>query len=140
MLNSEEERHILQTIHDIEQTTSSEIKVHLEKYCEGDVLQRAWEVFELLELHQTQNRNGVLIYIAWKDRKACIWGDEGIHKKVGQDYWNATLSRLIEEFKQEQFVLGIINAIRDIGEKLKVHFPHQLNDKNELTDDISYGD
>jgi uncharacterized membrane protein len=39
-------------------------------------------------MEQTKDRNGVLLYIAMESKQLAIYGDEGIHKIVGQDYWN----------------------------------------------------
>ena len=90
-------------------------------------------------MEQTKDRNGVLLYIAMESKQLAIYGDEGIHKIVGQDYWNNTIMRLTENFKSGNMAGGIVGAINDIGLKLQKHFPYLDDDKNELPDDIVFG-
>ena len=44
----------------------------------------------------------------------------------------------ISYFKQNNYVFGIEKAVELCGEKLKLHFPIETNDKNELSNTISY--
>ncbi len=78
---------IVQSIKDAETNTSGEIKVHIEKECTGDVMQRAKEVFLYLKLHETALRNGVLFYLALDSHKFAILGDAGIDKAVPANFW-----------------------------------------------------
>ena len=53
----------------------------------------------------------------------------------------ATFSnQLIESFKKEQYVIGLIHAISDVGDKLKSYFPYNEDDKNELENVLSQGE
>lgn len=90
-------------------------------------------------MHKTDLRNGVIVYVATEDHLLAIWGDEGIHAKVGQEFWESTLVNLQEDFKTNQIKNGLTKALLDIGEKLQQYFPYQKDDKNELDDSISYG-
>ena len=91
-------------------------------------------------MYETQQRNAVILYIAMKDKKLAVFGDKGIHDIVGDDYWNTTIQSLASYFADDRFEEGIIYAIKDIGEKLKIHFPYlPQTDKNELPDDIVFG-
>ena len=60
----DEEEEIKHAILNAELDTSGEIRVHVENTCQGDVLDRAAAVFKLLKMHETDLRNGVLIYLA----------------------------------------------------------------------------
>ena len=77
-------RRIEHAIAQAELTTSAELRVHLEDNCKEDPLDRAAYLFEKLEMHKTALRNGVLIYVAFQDRKLAILGDAGIHHHVHQ--------------------------------------------------------
>ena len=123
-----------------ETNTSGEIRVHIEKYCRGNVLDRAAYVFEKLEMHKTKLRNGVLFYIAIEDRKFAILGDAGINMKVQENFWEEITNDVIEKFMDKLFVEGIANGIIKAGEQLKQHFPYQTDDVNELSDEISFGE
>jgi uncharacterized membrane protein len=97
-------------------------------------------MFGELHMHETELRNGVIVYVAIKDHKLAVWGDEGIHKKVGQNFWNDVLATVQKYFNAKDYETGLSEAILMIGNKLKEYFPYQSNDVNELSDDISYGD
>lgn len=123
-----------------ETNTSGEVRVHIEKHCTVDVLDRAAYVFEKLEMHKTALRNGVLFYVAFNDHKFAILGDAGINQKVPADFWDKIKKHVVGKFKDGQFSEGLADGIIMAGEQLKTHFPHQKDDINELSDEISFGD
>jgi uncharacterized membrane protein len=131
---------IRQAILNAELDTSGEIRVHIESSCTGEVMDRAATIFRKLKMHKTDKRNGVLFYLALKNRKFAILGDAGINAVVPDDYWDDSKSTLLNNFREENFTEGLIEAIIKIGEKLKKHFPHQTDDVNELPDEISFGE
>jgi uncharacterized membrane protein len=122
-----------------EMNTSGEIRLHIEKYCKGDVLDQAAYVFEKLEMHKTQLRNGVLFYLAVEDHKLAILGDAGINQKVQEDFWNETKEIVLSKFKEGNLTEGLTTGILMAGEKLKEHFPYLEGDTNELSNEISFG-
>jgi uncharacterized membrane protein len=123
-----------------ERNTSAELRVHLEEKCSEDPLDRASYIFEKLEMHKTAARNGVLIYVAVKDHKLAILGDEGINKVVPEHFWEENLHDMQLHFSMSQYVEGLERAIEHAGEKLKQYFPYDRGtDQNELSDAISLG-
>ena len=90
-------------------------------------------------MHQTKDRNGVLIYLSTDDRKFAIIGDSGINQVVPEGFWNAIKEMMIGHFVQGEYAIGLINGIDKAGEQLKQYFPWQTDDVNELSDEISYG-
>lgn len=136
-LTATEERDIVNAIQLAEKSTSGEIRVHIEKTTEGDSFQRAKEVFYLLQMDKTKLKNGVLLYVATESRQFAIIGDEGINHKVGENFWNDEWLIVTQSFAQKQNALGIIKAIERIGEKLKIYFPYEKNDVDELPNEIS---
>jgi len=91
-------------------------------------------------MYETAERNAVLVYIAMKDRQLAVFGDEGIHQKVGSDFWNTEVKKMLAEFKAQHYAEGLATIIEDIGEALAFHFPYDnKGDKNELPDDIVFG-
>ncbi len=135
----EEIQQIVAAIQAAEQETSGEVRVHLEKSCEGDVFQRALKVFQKIGMTHTAQRNGVLIYLALKNRKFAIVGDEGINRVVPENFWQDVAGILNAHFQEGKFCEGLCQAISRVGEKLKQYFPHQRGDVNELSDEISTG-
>ena len=138
ILNHEEDRQVVEAIKQAELNTSGEIKVHIENHCRGNVEQRSLVVFNRLKLHETKLRNGVLIYLAVKDRKFAILGDEGINKVVEANFWNDVKDLVLDFFKEGRFAEGLEQGIMRCGEKLKIYFPYQSDDINEIPDEISY--
>ncbi|WP_303920514.1 TPM domain-containing protein [Draconibacterium sediminis] len=122
-----------------ETNTSGEIRVHIEKHCKEDVLDRAAYLFEKLEMHKTELRNGVLFYLAVEDKKFAILGDGGINQKVADDFWESTKEVVIAKLKEGKYAEALADGIIMAGEQLKTHFPYQDDDVNELSDEISFG-
>lgn len=122
-----------------ETNTSGEIRVHIEKNCREDVLDRAAYWFKQLGMHKTKLRNGVLFYLAVEDRKFAILGDAGINQKVPADFWEDTKELVISKLKEGAFAEGLAAGIIKAGEQLKQHFPFKSDDVNELSNEISFG-
>lgn len=141
ILSEAETNRLVSAIREAEKQTSGEVRVYIERRCKYvDALDRARQVFDMLEMEKTQLRNGVLFYVAINDRQLAIFADEGIHKETGRAYWQDTLTTLISTIKKEDIITGLSNAIRQIGIALKNHFPYDgTTDKNELPDDIVFG-
>jgi len=136
----EENSLIVEEIRKAEQQTSGEIRVYIESRCRFvDPVDRAVEVFKTLEMERTEHRNGVIIYIAVKDQQLAVFGDEGIHQKLGFDFWQTEVGKMLKAFNSENFAEGIIHIIGEIGNALYIHFPYDKSDKNELPDDIVFG-
>jgi uncharacterized membrane protein len=129
---------IRQAIMNAELDTSGEIRVHIENTCKGDALDRALAVFKKLGMEKTTSRNGVLIYLAVKNRKFAIIGDEGIHAAVTENFWESIKNKMLNRFRDNHFTEGLIEAITETGKQLKKYFPHKSDDQNELSDDISF--
>jgi uncharacterized membrane protein len=134
-----EEQEIVEAIVKAEKDTSGEIRVHIEKENTIAPLDRAMEVFRNLQMENTQERNGVIIYVAVKSKHFAIYGDKGINEKVGIDFWDSTKEIMQNHFKNGNFKQGLIDGILKAGEQLKTHFPFQDNDTNELSNEISKG-
>ncbi len=137
----EEVRLIVKSVKHAEQRTSGEVRVFVESRCRWvDAIDRAAELFFSLQMEKTENRNAVLIYVAVKDRQLAIFGDEGIHQKVGSSYWNNRVREMLGSFNKQNYAEGIANCAVQIGEALEKNFPYDIGtDKNELPDDIVFG-
>jgi uncharacterized membrane protein len=129
---------ILAAVREAEMETSGEIRVHIESKFKGDVLDRAAWLFRKLGMHKTAERNGVLFYLAVSDRKFAILGDAGINAKVSTGFWDDISELLKNNFKEGKFTEGLSEGILLAGDHLKIHFPHQKDDVNELPDEISF--
>ena len=130
---------IINAISVAETNTSGEIRIHVEKYCKTNVLDRAAYIFEKLEMHKTKLRNGVLFYLAVEDHQFAILGDAGINQKVPDDFWETTKELVLSKFKEGNLTEGLTSGILMAGEQLKAHFPYLKNDVDELSNEISFG-
>ncbi len=139
--SAEEKQLIVQAIQQAELRTSGEVRIYVESHCSlvNPVL-RAKEVFHSLKMTETAEQNGVLVYLAMKDRQLAVYGGEGIHIKVGHAFWESEVKKMLQHFNKEDYAKGIVEMIRQIGEALVTHFPYNAEtDKNELPDDIVFG-
>jgi uncharacterized membrane protein len=138
---AEEKQHIVEAVQQAEQRTSGEIRVFVASRCKYvDAIDQAAEIFFGLEMQKTEQRNAVLIYVAIKDRQLAIFGDEGIHQKVGDAYWKDKVKKMIGNFNRSNYAEGIRQCVLEVGEALHAYFPYDRQvDKNELPDDIVFG-
>ena len=137
----EERQEIIAAVQNAERMTSGEVRVFVENRCSYmDAIDRAKEIFTELKMYETHDRNAVLVYVALKDKQLAILGDEGIHSKLGNEYWNTEVKKMISNFNRENYADGIKEVVIDIGEALTQLFPYNNDtDKNELPDDIIFG-
>jgi uncharacterized membrane protein len=138
---ADEKQKIIEAIQKAEQRTSGEVRVFIESRCRYvDAIDRAAELFFQLGMNKTNERNGTLVYVGVKDRQAAVFGDEGIHQRVGQKYWEEEVNKMMVCFRQANLADGLIQCVTDIGEALYQNFPYNREtDKNELPDDIVFG-
>ena len=137
-LSKADEQEIVQAIIEAEKNTSGEIRVHLEEHTEKSPLDRAQEVFFELHMHETQDRNGVLFYVGVADKKFAIIGDEGIHEKVHQNFWDQMHDQITQEFSKKNYHNGLKNAVLETGKELKKYFPISGENPNELSNEITF--
>jgi uncharacterized membrane protein len=138
LFNDQEQELIRNAIAAAEKRTSGQIRVCVEKTCSVDVLDRAAQYFVELEMHQTRQHHGVLIYLAMADRKFAIIGDTGINNVVPETFWDETKEAMLQYFKNGDLVEGIATGLNMAGEQMAKYFPHQDSDINELPDDIAF--
>jgi len=138
---AEEQQQLVAAIQKAEHRTSGEVRLFVESRCRFmNAVDRAAEIFSKLQMHKTELRNATLVYLAIDDKQAAVFGDAGIHEKVGEDYWRAVVEKMLFEFRQEKLLDGMCTAITQLGEALALHFPYDKDtDKNELPDEIVFG-
>lgn len=140
LFTEDEKARIVQAIRQAERLTSGEVRLFVESRCTYvDPMDRAREAFLSLGMEKTKLRNGVLLYIAMRDHQFAILGDQGIHEKVGNDFWQQEALLLKNHFSGNRIVEGIEVCVKEIGESLYHYFPYESGDQNELPDDIVFG-
>jgi len=133
---------IKEEIEKVEQSTSGQIKLSIrEKRKFYEKLYKPHELavrdFEKLGIALTKHQTGVLIFLIFEERFYDILADEGIHSKIPDAMWADIESRIIQEFRNEGYLNGILHIIDRIGSVLKEEFPRESDDTNEIPDDVS---
>jgi len=134
----EQQDTIVRAIGEAEHATSGEIRLHVETSCKANVLDEAAWLFMKLGMDKTADRNGVLIYLAIRERIFAIIGDIGINAVVPPGFWDNIRDHMQRRFSENLFTEGLAEGIIMAGEQLREHFPHMKDDINEITDTISF--
>ncbi len=137
--SAEQTKQIESAIRSAEENTSGEIRVHIENRCRGEAYDYALGIFHKHGMHKTLLRNAVLFYVAVKDKKFAVIGDEGIHKNVPEGFWATVRDKVLENFKSEKFTEGLCEGIAMTGKELKKYFQHADADENELSNEVTFG-
>jgi uncharacterized membrane protein len=95
--------------------------------------QRAIEVFSDLQVWDTEENSGVLIYLSLADREVHIVADRGLKKCVPQAEWDEVAEAMRQEFRRGDFRGGSLEGIERITRLLSAHFPPRMDDRNELS-------
>ena len=137
-LSKLEHDRIVQAIREAESKTSGEIRVFVQRgKLSSDPLIAAQKKFHQLRMHKTRQRNAVLIFVAPRAHKFGLVGDQAIHEKCGDEFWQRVVIRMRTHFQNENFSDALVEAIQEIGNVLATHFPKTPADKNELPDEIA---
>ena len=136
-LSPQDEEAVVAAIKEAEKNTSGEIRVHIEAHTDNDHYEHAMNVFGKLKMHETKLGNGVLFYVAVNDHKFVILGDKGINDKVAEDFWDTTKEMMQNHFRKGSFKQRLVYGILKSGHELKIHFPYQDDDTDELSNEIS---
>src|SRR6266576_1362785 len=87
-LSKLEHDRIVHAIREGESNTSGEIRVYVQRgKLKADPLIVAQKKFQRLQMHKTQQRNAVLIFVAPREHKFAVVGDKAIHEKCGDEFW-----------------------------------------------------
>ncbi len=135
-----DENRVREAITAAEKATSGEIRVSVARFFWGSVHRAAERAFLRLGMAGTRQRNGILFFIVPSRRRFAVIGDQGIHEKVGQGFWDSLAAELGAHFREKDFSGGLAHAIEEAGKQLAAHFPYDAStDVNELSDEIDFG-
>ena len=140
LMQSIDSKRLREAIEQAERRTSGEIVLSVSPLFWGNVENAARRAFNRLGVNSTRQRNGVLFFLVPSRHRFVVLGDEGIHKKAGQELWNKVVARMSEHFRSGDFTTGLVEGIAEVGEQLAAHFPYDAAlDVNELSDDVDFG-
>ncbi len=130
---------IERAIEEAERRTSGEIRVSVSTFFWGNIEKAADKAFVRMGMTQTKDRNGVLFFVVPARHKFVVRGDQGIHERVGQEFWERVAAAVSEKFREGDFTGGLVEGIQEVGEQLAAHFPYDAAiDRDELSDDVEF--
>ena len=131
---------IIEAIRRAESKTSGEIRVYIQRgKFETDPVMLAQKKFQRLGMYKTRERNAVLIFVAPRAHKFAVVGDQAIHEKCGEQFWQHVVDEMRVHFQNEKFSHALTEAVNEVGEVLATHFPRTSANTNELPDEIIEG-
>src|SRR5713101_8253829 len=126
---------IVAGIREAESKTSGEIRVVIQRgKLKSDPLVAAQKKFHRLGMHKTRERNAVLIFVAPRVHKFAVVGDNAIHERCGDEFWQRVVETMRVHFRNEKFNDALIDAVNEVGKVLAAHFPRTSASANELPD------
>jgi putative membrane protein len=87
-------------------------------------------------IHATQARTGVLLFVSEAEHHAEVVADSGIAAKVPQSAWDEIVDRLTDAAGADRLADGFVAAAHQSGRLLATHFPGRPGDRNEIPDRI----
>jgi len=126
-----------------EQRHSGEIRIHIEAglpwrsvWHGATARERAVALFGTLRVWDTEDNNGVLIYLLMADNAIELVADRGLMREVPQVTWEALVTRMGQAFQVGQFEQGLRQAVDEVSALLEQHFPLApgQHNPNELPD------
>ena len=129
---------LVEAIQTAEDHSTGEIRIHIDSNTEGNNAEIAFEVFRRLCKDQTVERNAVLFHVNFEQKYLTIIGDEGIHAKVNQTFWDQMHDQITTQFSKGNFHDGLKNAVLETGLELKKYFPIKGVNPNELSNEITF--
>ena len=130
--------HIVKAIRDAESKTSGQIRVFVQRgKLEGDPLIAAQKRFHRLSMHKTGHRNGILIFVAPRAHKFAVVGDQAVHEKCGDEFWQRLVAGMREHFRNEKFSHALVEAIEEAGKVLATYFPKESALANDLSEKVN---
>ncbi|HWA26826.1 MAG TPA: TPM domain-containing protein [Lacunisphaera sp.] len=120
-----------------EAMTSGEIRVIVLQEPAPDPVTAAQAAFARLGMEKTRERNAVLILVAPASQTFAVIGDEAVHAKCGQAFWDEMAAAMSGAFQRGDFTAGLLAGIERAGRLLGEHFPRRADDQDELPNTIA---
>lgn len=136
MLTREELDRLSAKIAAAEQLTSAELCVVITRSSWLGIRNKAGHLFRKYGLHKTADRNAVMILVDTRSRELLVYGDEGVHQRVGEAFWSEVRDAMLEELRAGRPADALATGIRLAGEKLALLFPARAGDRNEIAREV----
>lgn len=129
---------IVAAVRQAELKTSGEIRVFITHKKVEDAVAAGQAAFLRMGMAKTRHRNAVLIFVAPKAHRFAVIGDQAVHQKCGDAFWQALAAEMAGHFKKSDFTEGILHGVGKAGELLAAHFPPQRGGTNKLPDEVEH--
>lgn len=121
-LTTDQKKKIQEKIKKIESQAHTKIAIQILPHHQGNLFDKAVELFSKHRLHHPEIKTGILILISLKARQFQLLGDKHIHEKIGEKGWNDLAKTLSESFKEGNFYEGLEQLLDDLEIDLSTHF------------------
>ncbi len=92
--------------------------------------ERAVTMFGRLRVWDTENNNGVLIYLLLAEHAIEIVADRGLARVAPQSHWDSVLGGMRQAFQRGEFEQGLSAAVQAVDAMLAQHFPVATGQNN----------
>jgi uncharacterized membrane protein len=138
LLTREDDVRVIEAIGRAEKDNRGEVRVHLERKCiPADPMDRAREVFAALDMYETEEQTGVLLYVSLEPRVCCVFAGQGIHGAAKEGFWDEVIDKVAGGFSSGQAAKGLVDALDAIGDLLRQEVPGEDTAGNELPNTIT---
>lgn len=137
-LPADDARRVADAVAQAERTTTAELKVVVTRYCWGSLLYKGEALFHRHKLHETRDRNAVMILVVLANRELLLFGDKGIDEKVGEGFWAQTRDAMLGHLRDGRLADGLIAGIERVGGQLAEYFPAGADNPDELGNEVAY--
>jgi putative membrane protein len=97
---------------------------------------RAELEFHRAGIGRTENKTGILLFLALEDHEAVVLADHGISSKLPPETWSDVVSLMLNGIKKKDLASGLSSAVTRCGDILSKHFPVSSTDRNELSNHL----
>jgi len=127
---------------------SGEVRIYVEAglplsylWRDASPRERAVAIFGKLRVWDTEQNNGVLIYLLLAEHAIEIVADRGLSRHVPQAEWQRIVAHMGSAFREGRFEDGLTQALEEVSALLVQHFPRAAGsaDVNELPDEPVLG-
>ena len=132
-----DEKRLTDAIQAAEKKTTGQFRIFISSKPAPDPLATAQKHFTQLNMHNTQHRNAILLFIAPKSQTFAIIGDTAIHEKCGTPFWQSLTEEMTPHLKSAHYTEALLQALTKAADLLTTHFPATANQKDELPNDIA---
>ena len=106
-----------------ETKSTGKIMVHMDGWCKTSALFKAKNRFAHFRLDRLKGKNGVLIYLAYKEGKLAVVCGSGISSRVAPDLWDQLADEMRALAEKGDYFSALHTGVVRCTEQLVQHYP-----------------